>query len=254
MEFTFSQKYEPHKEKIKDLIARFEEEGRLLNDGTRNKIKVFDLDNVKVNVKSFKVPNAVNKVAYRFIRKSKAERSYKYAHHLLENGVGTPYPIAYAETAGGLLFLNSFYLSEHLENDLTYRDLVENQDLPNWEDILRAFTRFTFSLHEKNIEFLDHSPGNTLIKAGDGGYRFFLVDLNRMNFRKLDFKARMKNFSRLTPHKEMVRIMADEYSRLYGKTTARVFEEMWRQTQEFQEKFQRKRRLKKKIKFWRKYE
>lgn len=254
MKFSFSEKYSPQAQKIRYIINHFEEEGELLNDGTRNKIKLFELEGVKINVKSFKVPNAVNKVAYRFIRKSKAERSFAYAHHLLKKGVGTPYPIAYAEKSEGPLFLNSFYVSEHLENDLTYKNLVEDSNLPNREEILRAFARFTFCLHEKDIEFLDHSPGNTLIKIKENGYEFFLVDLNRMNFRQLDFQARMKNFSRLTPYMDMVQIMADEYSRHYEKTSAEVFEEMWRQTLEFQEKFQRKHRLKKKIKFWKKYQ
>ncbi|HAJ81496.1 MAG TPA: Kdo domain containing protein, partial [Zunongwangia profunda] len=116
--------------------------------------------------------------------------------------------------------------------------------------VLRAFTRFTYDLHEKNIEFLDHSPGNTLIQIDGEGFQFFLVDLNRMNFKRLDFKQRMKNFSRLTPNKEMIQIMANEYSQLTAWNENEVFETMWGYTQEFQEKFFRKKRLKKKLKFW----
>lgn len=239
-------------EKIKDILRNFEDSGELLNDGTRNKIKLYELDGVKINIKSFKIPNAVNKIAYRFLRKSKAERSFEYAHRLLQKEIGTPHPVAYAEDKAGPFFLSSFYVSEHMQYDLRYKDLVENHGISNWEEILRAFTRFTFSLHEKNIEFLDHSPGNTLIQINNGRCDFFLVDLNRMSFRELDFEARMKNFSRLTPEMEMVQIMADEYSNLYGRTSAEVFEKMWFYTQEFQEKFQRKRRLKKKLKFWKK--
>ena len=103
---------------------------------------------------------------------------------------------------------------------------------------------------EKNIEFLDHSPGNTLIQIDGEGFQFFLVDLNRMNFKRLDFKQRMKNFSRLTPNKEMIQIMANEYSQLTAWNENEVFETMWGYTQEFQEKFFRKKRLKKKLKFW----
>lgn len=250
MKFTFSEKYRQQEGKIKDILFHFEGTGELLNDGTRNKIKLYELEGEKINIKSFKIPNAVNKIAYRFLRKSKAERSFEYAHHLLQNGVGTPYPVAYAEDKAGPFFLSSFYVSEHMQYDLRYKDLVENHEIPHWEEILRAFTRFTFSLHEKNIEFLDHSPGNTLIRIEDGGYHFSLVDLNRMKFRKLNFEERMKNFSRLTPQMEMVQIMADEYSNLYGKTSAEVFEKMWFYTEQFQERFQRKRRMKKKLKFW----
>jgi hypothetical protein len=39
-------------------------------------------------------------------------------------------------------------------------------------------------MHEASINFLDHSPGNTLIvKKSEGKYDFYLVDLNRMNLK-----------------------------------------------------------------------
>ena len=119
-----------------------------------------------------------------------------------------------------LIGLNeSYYACEHLQCDLTYRELVET-DYPDAENILRQFTRFTFDMHEKGIEFLDHSPGNTLIKKeGNGKYSFYLVDLNRMIFHNqpLDFYTRMKNLSKITPHENMVAIMSNEYAKLYGE-------------------------------------
>jgi hypothetical protein len=57
----------------------------------RNVIKLFDLNGQTINIKSFKVPNIVNK-AYKYFRKSKAKRSFEYATILLENGIGTPQP------------------------------------------------------------------------------------------------------------------------------------------------------------------
>jgi len=62
----------------------------------------------------------------------------------------------------------------------------------------------------------------------------------------------MKNFSRLTPKREMVEVMANEYSRLYPRTQEEIFAKMWFYTQDFQEKFLRKKRLKKKLRFWKK--
>src|SRR5690606_13792364 len=132
-------------EVIISTIKNFSEHGRLFGDGARNVIKIFPFQDMELNIKSFKVPNIVNRVAYRFVRKSKAERSYNYAHRLLEKGVGTPRPIAYAEEEKGLLFGRSFYVSEHLKCDLTFRTLVQEPDYPEREKILRAFTRFTFS-------------------------------------------------------------------------------------------------------------
>lgn len=250
MEIIFSKTYKDKDKQILHLINNFQHNGKALTPGKRNSLKIFDLDGEKVNIKSFRVPNRVNKFAYRFLRKSKAERSFSYAHKLLKKGIGTPFPIAYAEETSPLSFEESYYVSQHLDYDLTYRELVSNPDYPHNEEILRAFTRFTFDLHEKQVKFLDHSPGNTLIQIQDGSYHFFLVDLNRMNFGRLSYEARMKNFARLTPRKEMVKIMASEYARLYNKPESEVFEKMWNYTKDFQKAFQRKRILKKKLKFW----
>tara|TARA_R110002020_G_scaffold154714_2_gene334959 strand:+ start:119381 stop:120136 length:756 start_codon:yes stop_codon:yes gene_type:complete len=237
--------------KIEQLLKNFEAEGEMLADGGRNQIRIVDLDGNKVAIKSFKIPNTVNKIAYRFFRKSKAQRSFEYATRLLEHGIGTPKPVAYAEQES-LLYGKSYYICEFLEYDLTYRELIANSKYVGNADILKAFTAFTYEMHEKGIHFLDHSPGNTLIKIEEDKYRFYLVDLNRMDFKPLDYATRINNFRRLTPKREMVEIMAKEYARLAGLDTNKTVDEMWQNTVEFQEAFQRKKRLKKKIKFWKK--
>ena len=73
-----------------------------------------------------------------------------------------------------------------------------------------------------------------------------------MNFKELNFEERMQNFSRLTPKEEVVKIMANEYAALIVKSEVEVFEKMWFYTEQFQHKFQRKKALKKKLKFWKK--
>ncbi|HEY9185231.1 MAG TPA: Kdo domain containing protein [Salegentibacter sp.] len=248
MKIIVSPQYQNRKDQIFHFIKNFSDEGEIYGNGKRNIIKLFDLNGEQINIKSFKVPNAINKIAYRFFRKSKAERSYNYAQILRRKGIGTPTPIAYVEKTTSLQFLNSYYVSQQLKADLTFREINLNQE--GHEAILRAFTRFTFYLHEQEVEFLDHSPGNTLINLNEGDYKFFLVDLNRMNFGKLNFTQRMMNFSRLTPNRDMIRIMANEYSSLIDKPENEVFEQMWFFTNQFQEKFRRKKALKKRLKFW----
>jgi hypothetical protein len=237
---------------LKNCVKNFNSYGVLFGDGQRNKIKLFELEGKTINIKSFKIPNLINKIAYKYFRKSKARRSYEFAERLLENGIGTPQPIAYYENFDFLGLKESYYVSEHIDCDLTFRELVEIPDYPDNENILRQFVKFSFDLHEKGIEFLDHSPGNTLIKkAADRNYNFFLVDLNRMEFHEaMSFETRVKNLSRLTPKKEMIFIMSQEYAKLYSKSVVEVFEKMWGYTKEFQEKYHRKRRLKKKLFCW----
>jgi len=251
MKVVFDSHFEAKKDEVIKCIENFEKGRVKLGKGDRNVIKLFKLNKeLTLNIKSFKVPNLVNQLAYKYVRKSKAKRSFEYAQKLQSLGFGTPDPIAFAEQPSAFFFKKSFYVSQHLECDYSYRDLTFDFTIPNFEEILRAFTRFTFQLHENEILFLDHSPGNTLIKLNSGDYKFYLVDLNRMEFKKLSFEERIHNFARLTTHKNMVEIMSDEYARCMGEDYQKVFDLMWSETEKFQEKFHRKKRLKKKIKFW----
>lgn len=242
------------KEKIKELVLKFEQIGEVLVKGNRNIIRIYKWDDeLTLNIKSFKQPSLLNKIIYKYFRKSKARRSYEYASILLENNIGTPKPIAFYENFDWLGLKDSYYVCEHINCDLTYRELVQT-DYPDSENILRQFVHFTYQLHKKGIEFKDHTPGNTLIKNNyDGTYNYFLVDLNRMNFHKeMSFELRMKNLSRITPKKEMVAIMSNEYAKISGEKEEEIFKTMWQFTEDFQYRFHRKKRLKKKLKFWKK--
>lgn len=243
--------YNTTSQEIEHIIDRYDSITDYVAKGDRNSIKKVILANEKVaTIKSFKIPNIVNKFVYRFFRESKAQRSYDYAKKLIDLGFLTPFPIAFLEEKTSLQFLKSYYICELVETDLTYREMVHDINWPNRTEILKQFTQFTYKLHEAGIEFLDHSPGNTLIKkVEENKYEFYLVDLNRMIFHdSMDFDTRMKNFSRLTPHKEMVEIMAAEYAKLINKPTQEVIDAMWNKTEEFQFKFHQKQARKKKLK------
>lgn len=242
--------FKQHETFLDDIITNFETKGEDFGNQDRNSLKLFKLEAKTLNVKSFRVPNLVNQIAYRFFRKSKAERSFTYAKKLQHLDIGTPQPVAYYEYKTPFLFKKSYYISEQIECDLTYRELTTDIEYPNHETILRAFTRFTFKLHEKNVKFLDHSPGNTLIKKVGNDYQFYLVDLNRMEFKPMDLKERIKNFAKLTTHKSMISVMSDEYAKCSQKTFEEVFNLMWANTQEFQYRYWRRRRIKNKLKFW----
>ena len=250
MIFEVNPDFENLKDEFLTLFKDFEVSGTDFFVGNRNTIKVFEADNLKVNIKSFKIPNKLNQFIYRFVRKSKARRSFEYANLLLERGIGTPTPLAFQENYGNLGLKNSFYASIHQDYDLTFRELVEVKDFPDEVNILKQFTRFSYKMHENGIEFKDHSPGNTLIKKiSDNEYEFFLVDLNRMNFHDaMSIELRMKNLSRLTPKKEMVKIMAEEYAEISGENPQKLFELLWDFTSEFQRKYHRKLSAKNKLK------
>ncbi|MEZ4793269.1 MAG: lipopolysaccharide kinase InaA family protein [Gelidibacter sp.] len=238
----FHPKFESKKSLILELIVHFNEEGTAVLESGRNMIKSFELDGEKINIKSFKTPNPFNSIVYKFIRKSKAERSFEYAQRLLDAGILTPFPIAYIEEFSALGLQNSYYVSEHIDYDFDFRDLIHRPKFPDRVHILQQFTEFTFKLHENKVNFYDHSPGNTLIvKKENHQYDFYLIDLNRMSFETMDFNKRMHNFRRLWLSKTMVKIMSDTYAKLYHKGYYETYELMLKHSRDFQRKIDSKK-------------
>ncbi|MCX6185299.1 MAG: Kdo domain containing protein [Flavobacterium sp.] len=253
MKNLFSPYFQFLESEINVFINNYETTGTLFGDGKRNKIKLFDLDGKIINIKSFKKPNFYNQIIYKYLRKSKAQRSFEFANILLEKNIGTPQPIAFCENSSFLGIQESYYACEHLQCDLTFRELVEIPDFPEHAIILQQFMHFCFELHEKGVEFLDHSPGNTLIvKTGPGEYQFYLVDLNRMQFHdQMPFELRMKNLARLTPKKEMIEQMSVYYAKKYtSKSSDEINALLWLYTEKFQKAFFRKKRIKQRLFFW----
>ncbi len=238
---------------LKHIVNNFNTLGEDFVIGNRNLIKLFPYNDEIVAIKSFKRPNLISAIIYRFFRKSKAERSFSHAKVLESKNIGTPKPIAYHENTTFWKLLDTYYICEHLKVDYVFKDLFyfRHEDLDN---ILQQLARFTFELHENGIEFLDHSPGNTLIKkVSDTKYQFYLVDLNRMRFHKtMSLEQRAKNFARLTPSEYMIMIMSHEYASLIKEDKEYVFNLFWKETQQFMNKANRKERIKKRVLFWKK--
>lgn len=250
MIFKINPEFKSYEKEIRQIFNDFDTSGKDFINGERNQIKVFEIHNQQINVKSFKTPHKLNQLIYKYFRKPKAQRSFEFASILLQKNIGTPQPIAYESNFNAWGLQRSFYASIHQEYDLTFRELVEIPDYPDHENILRQFTQFCYKMHQEGIEFKDHSPGNTLIKKQNNAkYDFFLVDLNRMSFHDfLDTEQRMKNLSRLTPKKEMIEVITNEYAKLSSESSDRLFKILWAYTSEFQRKYHKKQRLKNKLK------
>jgi len=243
MNKIFQNKYKLYENDIDKLIQSFDTKGKLLKDG-RNKLKIFNIRDFKINIKAFKYPNIIGQIIYGLFRKSKAQRSFEYANHLLNLGIGTPQPIAYYEEKAFFLFKRSYYVSEHIDYDLTFRELDINLDYPSHEQILRAFTRFTFELHRNGIHFLDHNADNTLISIKKNKFNFYLVDLNRMKFEKMSFLKGIINFSKLSMDKSIISLMSDEYAKCTNRSSSKVFKLMLKYSKKFRRNRKRKRKLK----------
>ena len=216
MKYNISPKYSSLKEAILDIKKNFSSTGESIKSG-RNHLKIIDLDNKKFVVKSFKKPTAIKSYTYGNIFPSKAKRSFDYANILLSKGIHTPEPVAYIDYYKGLQFQESFYISEYYPYDydlsVLFTERGDNKTpFKDSEVLWTAFIKFTLELHRQGVNHLDYTRRNVLITKQDSEYSFSIVDLNRIDFKSLSLRDRMKSLSRITSDSDLVKMMAKHYS------------------------------------------
>lgn len=227
---------------LRELPFHFEQEGDTIYD-SRNTIKTFVVQNIHLNVKSFKTPHLINQFAYATLRKSKARRSYEYALQLLQLGINTPTPIAYIEYSKPLLLKNSYYVSEHTHFDGEMR-VLQKGTLEEHKELITLFARFTAKLHQAKVLHFDYSPGNILFVREGNDYSFFLVDLNRMEFGKeIGLKEAAENFRRLWGSDEMITFFAKEYASIRNFNKSEFISLVFKYRVEFWSKFTKRHPL-----------
>jgi tRNA A-37 threonylcarbamoyl transferase component Bud32 len=220
MKTCINNKYSRLSEFIYSVPEIFDKNGEIVYDA-RNTIKVFNIDGLAINIKSFKKPNIINRFVYRYIRKSKAERSFRNAQEILKRGINTPDPIGYIDIHKKGILTESYYISVQQAVDGTMKEIYK-QNREDHKDLIQAFIGFTAKIHQKGIFHKDYSPGNILFeKTENDDYQFYLVDLNRMSFKNIDILDSCKSFSRLYANKEMLNLIGEEYSKMreYDKKT-----------------------------------
>ncbi len=203
--------FEPDLARIGEL---FEESTDSIHKA-RNELRILTLHGTQTVVKSFKVPHLLNRLVYTRFRPSKAFKSYRNALYLAGLGISTPEPIGYIEFHTHGLIERSYFLSVRVPYDFTIREALHHK-IDDYEAVLRAFAAYTHDLHQKGVWHLDYSPGNILIQRREGGYRFSIVDINRMAFRPITPLEGCKNFNKLWARDSDIEIMAREYARLSG--------------------------------------
>ncbi|PLY14331.1 hypothetical protein [Sulfurimonas xiamenensis] len=195
---------------LKNIKSHFDSASSSIHKA-RNEIKIIDFNGESLVVKSFKIPNIINKIVYTFFRDSKAKKSYQNSLKIVDF---VPKPIGYIEFYRFGLLSESYFVSENFKYDFTIREVLKDSNFQEREFIFKEFAAFTFRLHENGILHLDFSPGNILIKKENGGYIFKIVDINRMQFKTLDLNSRLKNFSMLWAKNDDLAIIIKEYAKL----------------------------------------
>lgn len=243
-------KFETLRTRIESLPEHFGE-GQLVYAG-RNEIRKFNWDGHVVVAKRFARVGFIKKVIYTYFRPNKALRSYSNGMEIIHRGVNTPEPIAYVETKSHKLIKDLYYLSAETKAKDIKGELIDKE--PYNEGLLEAYSKFVASLHEKGIYHRDLNPTNVLFEPdGKGGYRFTLIDVNRMTFYdepvpKDECMENLTQFWWLTPvYREMLRI----YAKARGWTQAdidkavhvkEVHDRHWVRRKRFTAHFKRKRK------------
>lgn len=186
--------------------------GKVIHKG-RNELREMNINGIDLVVKSYKIPNIINRIVYGIFRSSKAERSYRYAHMLRDNGIGSPIPVAYYTERNGLLFSHSYFVSLKSDCQNTYFDLIKH-DFSNAENIVKAIARVAAQMHEKGYLHKDFSRGNILFKDNGDNILIDIIDLNRIRFKKIGIDEGCKNFERLPATPQIHRWLADEYAKV----------------------------------------
>ncbi|MGZ2368304.1 hypothetical protein ACXR6G_00775 [Ancylomarina sp. YFZ004] len=247
MRFKINPKFQHLSNFLENLHENFSKKGTSIYKG-RNEIRIFENQGVKLNVKSFKIPHLINKIAYGYFRGSKARHSFEYAMKIRACGAETPEPIACIEVLKHGLFNRSYYVSIHHKYDFTIRDLI-GFDFPDKVNILKQFAVFTYEkLHKNNIHHLDYSRGNILItRLEDKKYDFSIVDINRMRFEKMNYLEGLKNFAQIWGSDDELEIVAREYARVNNKNEEEAVKLLIQFDKEHKEKIQRKLAWKRRI-------
>lgn len=210
MNYKLNDRYLIYKSFLLNIRDNFKNSSQSIHKA-RNELKIISENNCQLVVKSFKVPNIFRRIYYTYFRDSKAKKSYEYS---LKIGSFTPDPIGFIEFYENSFLADSYFLAKKFDYDFTIREPLLDDNFIEKEKVFKAFAKFTFELHEENILHNDYSPGNILIKEDSGNYLLKIVDINRMEFKKLSMDERLNNFSMLWAKDEDLKVIIKEYAKL----------------------------------------
>jgi len=216
---------------IETLPEIFFSQGEIIYNA-RNQIRVIEgSDGQFYNVKRYCCPQWFNRIAYTWLRPSKAQRAYENALRLQALYIATPRPIAYI-LCGRHLLAESYLLTEQVP--YTHRLYEWGDGLTDGrEDLMRAFGRFTARMHQQGVLHLDYSPGNILYDRVDQTWQFSLVDINRMHFGPVSFAQGCANMGRLWGEEAVYHLIAEGYAMESQTDVETCYRLMWQAHQQF---------------------
>ena len=239
---VFSSELSTHELDLETLENAFHASTNIIQDN-RNVIKKVTLSDQQTVVKSFRPPNLLQGLIYRYFRKTKARRSYEFSESLKTKAIDTPKALGYVEIFNRFRLCNSYFISNSLNYDFLIRDII-NEPSFHRDSILKQFTQFTFNMHQKGVLHLDYSLGNIAFTKENDDYRFYLFDINRMRFGKVSPLDGIKNFSRISSNPSIIKLLSSEYAKLAAMAEKKAHDILSFESKKTANYFARKRKLK----------
>lgn len=218
--------------------------GKVLHSG-RNEVRRFCHNGTRLVAKRYKRPNIIQRVAYTFFKKGKAERAFLFAGELRARGFNTPREVAYIEIKSGGLLLDSYFISA--ECTLPAVTQLLNRDEPD-RDAAEALASLLVSLHEKGVLHGDLNLSNILYsKNASGHFEFTLIDTNRTIFKQPTKAECLDNLKRLTHNRKLMELMTGLYAVKRGWSVRETVDSAMKELDVFEHKIAERQRFKRLI-------
>lgn len=241
-QYSLNPKFENFKTVLVEIKNYFDASNESIHKA-RNELRVAEIEGEKVVIKAFKVPHLINRFAYAYLRDGKARKSYDNAITLQSLHVNTPEPIGLIEFFSWGLLQESYFIARYEPYDFTIREAFHHK-IEDHQEVIKAFSAFTYDLHVKGVWHVDYSPGNILITRQEAGYHFSLVDINRMEFKTIEGYEGLKNFAKFWAKEEDLTLLAKTYAHLAGLDEQQSIDTAMQAAQNLQAKTNLKRKLK----------
>lgn len=199
LKLVVNPRYAAKSDIVRDLVER-RLKAEPLHANNRNTVSLAEIDGERYVIKRFHPRSRFHQLIYAGLRKSKAFRAYDNALRLIENGIQTAFPIAYAEIRRRGMLKEAVFISTYVEGGLIVD--IYNPAVPKGvrEDLCRGAGQFTRRMHDLGFVPLDYNPGNLFYsrKQGEDAFDFSIIDINRMDFvEEPSMKVRMRALSQL---------------------------------------------------------
>lgn len=218
---------------IAHLSALFDSQGKEIFTNKRNVLKEFVVkkgDSVleRVVVKRYKARNIFQTLAYSTVFSSKAKRAFENGMMLLQCGLSTPEPIAYAEEREGGVLKYGYYLTTFTDAVSVRTELEEKFN----HEMAKSFAQFIAKLHDHGLVHHDLNFGNVLYQPkADGSYEISVIDINRMTHKtskQLTLTDAKDDFVRWTDRLDLIKYVTEEYAKARGLDVEKTIQEVMR--------------------------